>query len=76
MDMILFFFFYFNLCNLYLSLNSSEDTESSVSWSAKEPVDMAKNPRNLSSSRPDNLPSNSFKIGNTVHDVILNYFVL
>ncbi|XP_030368565.1 serine/threonine-protein kinase ULK4 isoform X1 [Strigops habroptila] len=42
--------------------SSSEDTESSVSWSAKEPVDTPKNPDNLSSSRADNLPSNSFKI--------------
>ncbi|KAM9575172.1 serine/threonine-protein kinase ULK4 isoform 2-T2 [Guaruba guarouba] len=41
---------------------SSEDTESSVSWSAKEPVDTAKNPDKLSSSRADNLPGNSFKI--------------
>ncbi|XP_065521569.1 serine/threonine-protein kinase ULK4 isoform X2 [Lathamus discolor] len=41
--------------------SSSEDAASSVSWSAKEPVDTAKNPDNLSSSRADNLPSNSFK---------------
>ncbi|XP_010084300.1 PREDICTED: serine/threonine-protein kinase ULK4, partial [Pterocles gutturalis] len=43
--------------------SSSEDTESSVSWSAKEPVDTHKNLDNLSPSRASNkLPSNSFKI--------------
>ncbi|XP_072709864.1 serine/threonine-protein kinase ULK4 isoform X2 [Ciconia boyciana] len=43
--------------------SSSEDTESSVSWSAKEPVDTHKNLDNLSSSRTNNkLPRNSFKI--------------
>ncbi|KAM6375889.1 LOW QUALITY PROTEIN: serine/threonine-protein kinase ULK4 [Alca torda] len=41
--------------------SSSEDTESSVAWSAKEPVDTHKNLDNLSSSRANNkLPSNSF----------------
>ncbi|XP_009288757.2 PREDICTED: serine/threonine-protein kinase ULK4 [Aptenodytes forsteri] len=46
--------------------SSSEDTESSVSWSAKEPVDIHKNLDNLSSSRANNkLPSNSFKIVET-----------
>ncbi|XP_054046791.1 serine/threonine-protein kinase ULK4 isoform X4 [Rissa tridactyla] len=45
---------------------SSEDTESSVAWSAKEPVDTHKNLDNLSSSRANNkLPSNSFKIVET-----------
>ncbi|XP_054046792.1 serine/threonine-protein kinase ULK4 isoform X5 [Rissa tridactyla] len=44
----------------------SEDTESSVAWSAKEPVDTHKNLDNLSSSRANNkLPSNSFKIVET-----------
>ncbi|XP_065484905.1 serine/threonine-protein kinase ULK4 isoform X2 [Caloenas nicobarica] len=43
--------------------SSSEDTESSVSWSAKDPVDTHKNLDNLSSSRANNkLPSNYFKI--------------
>ncbi|XP_074939567.1 serine/threonine-protein kinase ULK4 isoform X1 [Phalacrocorax aristotelis] len=42
--------------------SSSEDTESSVSWSAKEPVDTHKNLDNLSSSRADNkLPSTCLK---------------
>ncbi|XP_074431353.1 serine/threonine-protein kinase ULK4 isoform X4 [Larus michahellis] len=46
--------------------SSSEDTESSVAWSAKEPVDTHKNLDNLSSSRANNkLPSNSFKIVET-----------
>ncbi|XP_054670042.1 serine/threonine-protein kinase ULK4 isoform X3 [Grus americana] len=46
--------------------SSSEDTESSVSWSAKEPVDTHENLDNLSSSRANNkLPSNSFKIVET-----------
>ncbi|XP_026699377.1 serine/threonine-protein kinase ULK4 isoform X1 [Athene cunicularia] len=34
--------------------SSSEDTESSVSWSAKNPVDTHNNPDNLSSSKADN----------------------
>ncbi|XP_010117648.1 PREDICTED: serine/threonine-protein kinase ULK4-like, partial [Chlamydotis macqueenii] len=43
--------------------SSSEDTESSVFWSAKEPTDIHKNVDNLSSSRANNKPpSNSFKI--------------
>ncbi|XP_059674869.1 serine/threonine-protein kinase ULK4 isoform X1 [Gavia stellata] len=43
--------------------SSSEDTMSSVSCSAKKPVDTHKNLDNLSSSRASNkLPSNSFKI--------------
>ncbi|XP_074747646.1 serine/threonine-protein kinase ULK4 isoform X2 [Strix uralensis] len=43
--------------------SSSEDTDSSVSWSAKKPVDTQKNLDNLSSSKADNkLPSNYFKI--------------
>ncbi|XP_042662253.1 serine/threonine-protein kinase ULK4 isoform X2 [Tyto alba] len=43
--------------------SSSEDTESSVSCSAIEPVDIHKDPDNLSSSRADNkLPTNPFKI--------------
>ncbi|XP_010132857.1 PREDICTED: serine/threonine-protein kinase ULK4 [Buceros rhinoceros silvestris] len=41
---------------------SSEDTELSVSWSAREPVDTRNNLDNRSSSGADNnLPSNSFK---------------
>ncbi|XP_071417450.1 serine/threonine-protein kinase ULK4 isoform X2 [Pithys albifrons albifrons] len=40
----------------------NEDSESSVSWSAKEPVDTHKSLDNLSSSKADlKLPSNSFK---------------
>ncbi|XP_019141186.3 serine/threonine-protein kinase ULK4 isoform X1 [Corvus cornix cornix] len=43
--------------------SSREDTESSVSWSAKESVDAQKNLDNLSSSRAGlKPPSNSFKI--------------
>nr|XP_021154275.1 serine/threonine-protein kinase ULK4 isoform X2 [Columba livia] len=42
--------------------SSSEDTESSVSWNAKDPVDTHKNLDNLSSSRANKLPSNPFKI--------------
>ncbi|XP_009708891.1 PREDICTED: serine/threonine-protein kinase ULK4, partial [Cariama cristata] len=43
--------------------SSSEDTVSSVSWNAKEPVDTHKNLDNLSSSRADSkLRSNYFKI--------------
>lgn len=50
--------------------------ESSVSWSDKEPMDTHKNLDNLSSSRANNkLPGNSFKIGNIIHYIILNYFV-
>ncbi|XP_068261506.1 serine/threonine-protein kinase ULK4-like isoform X4 [Nyctibius grandis] len=46
--------------------SSSEETVSSVSWSAKEPVDTHKNLDNLSSSRANKkLPSNSFKIVET-----------
>ncbi|XP_055563027.1 serine/threonine-protein kinase ULK4 isoform X1 [Falco cherrug] len=46
--------------------SSSEDAESSVCWSAKEPVDTHKNLDNLSSSRADNkLLSNSLKIVET-----------
>ncbi|XP_074696924.1 serine/threonine-protein kinase ULK4 isoform X3 [Strix aluco] len=46
--------------------SSSEDTDSSVSWSAKKPVDTQKNLDNLSSSKADNkLPSNYFKIVET-----------
>ncbi|XP_075274936.1 serine/threonine-protein kinase ULK4 isoform X2 [Opisthocomus hoazin] len=43
--------------------SSSEETESSVSWSAKEPVDTSKNLDSLSSPKANNkLPSNPFKI--------------
>ncbi|XP_051468770.1 serine/threonine-protein kinase ULK4 isoform X2 [Apus apus] len=43
--------------------SSSEDTESSMSWSAKEAMDTHKNLDNLSSSRVNNtIPSSSFKI--------------
>ncbi|KFV56913.1 Serine/threonine-protein kinase ULK4, partial [Tyto alba] len=46
--------------------SSSEDTESSVSCSAIEPVDIHKDPDNLSSSRAENkLPTNPFKIVET-----------
>uniref|UniRef100_A0A8C4UE94 Unc-51 like kinase 4 n=1 Tax=Falco tinnunculus TaxID=100819 RepID=A0A8C4UE94_FALTI len=46
--------------------SSSEDAESSVCWSAKEPVDTHKNLDNLSSSRADNkLLRNSLKIVET-----------
>ncbi|XP_074754239.1 serine/threonine-protein kinase ULK4 isoform X6 [Athene noctua] len=50
--------------------SSSEDTESSVSWSAKNPVDTHKNPDNLSSSKAGNkLLSYYFKIVETQTEV-------
>lgn len=65
---IFFIIHLFKVCNQYNLLNSREDTESSVSWSAKESVDTHKSLDNLSSSRADlKPPSNSFKIGNIAH---------
>lgn len=66
----------FKVCNKYHLLNSREDTESSVSWSAKESVDAHESLDNLSSSRADlKPPSNSFKIGNIAHYVIFSCFI-
>ncbi|KAM6280982.1 serine/threonine-protein kinase ULK4 isoform 2-T2 [Porphyrio hochstetteri] len=46
--------------------SSSEDTESSVSWIARKPVDTHRDLHNVSSSRANNtLPSDSFKIVET-----------